>query len=74
MKKGSVPKYDIVIYWDHDDMIFVAEVPDLPGCIAHGTTRTKAAEQVSQAIDLWLETAQEFGNKIPEPRRHQLAA
>lgn len=74
MKNGKVPKYEIVIYWDNDDKIFVAEVPDLAGCMAHGNTRAEAAHNISDAIDLWLETAQEFGDKIPEPRRHQLAA
>ncbi|MEQ1922779.1 MAG: type II toxin-antitoxin system HicB family antitoxin [Pyrinomonadaceae bacterium] len=74
MKNGNSPKYEIVIYWDNDDQIFVAEVPDLPGCMAHGKTRIEAAQQVSEAIELWLETAKEFGDKIPEPRRHQLAA
>ena len=74
MKSGKVPKYEIVIYWDNEDKIFVAEVPDLAGCMAHGKTRIEAAQNVSEAIDLWLETAKEFGDKIPEPRRHQLAA
>jgi predicted RNase H-like HicB family nuclease len=74
MKNGKVPKYEIVIYWDNDDKIFVAEVPDLSGCMAHGKTRAEAAHNISDAIDLWLETAREFGDKIPEPRRHQLAA
>ena len=74
MKNGNASKYEIVIYWDNDDKIFVAEVPDLPGCMAHGKTRIKAAQHVSEAIELWLETASEFGDKIPEPRRHQLAA
>ncbi len=74
MKNGKVPKYEIVIYWDNDDKIFVAEVPDLAGCMAHGKTRAEAALNISDAIDLWLENAREFGDKIPEPRRHQLAA
>jgi predicted RNase H-like HicB family nuclease len=74
MKNGANSKYEIIIYWDNDDKIFVAEVPDLPGCKAHGTTRIEAAEHVSEAIDLWLETAREFGDNIPEPRRHQIAA
>lgn len=74
MKNGKAPKYEIVIYWDNDDKIFVAEVPDLAGCMAHGKTQIEAVQNVSEAIELWLETAREFGDKIPEPRRHQLAA
>ena len=74
MKSGNVPKYEIVIYWDNDDMIFVAEVPDLPGCFAHGKNQPEAAQNVSDAIDLWLESAREFGDPIPVPTVRRLAA
>ena len=74
MKNGQMPKYEIVIFWDNDDKIFVAEVPDLPGCLAHGQTQIDAVRNVNEAVELWLETASEFGDTIPEPRRHHLAA
>lgn len=74
MKNGQVPKYEIVIYWDNDDKIFVAEVPDLAGCMAHGKTQIEAVQNVGDAMNLWLETAAEFGDRIPKPRLHQLAA
>jgi|CXWL01.1.fsa_nt_gi predicted RNase H-like HicB family nuclease len=74
MKNGNAPKYAVTIYWDNDDNIFVAEVPDLPGCMAHGNSQVEAVQNIGDAIDLWVETAREFGDKIPEPRRHQLAA
>lgn len=74
MKNGNLPKYEIVIYWDHDDKIFVAEVPDLAGCSAHGETQSEAARNVNDAMTLWLETAREFGDEIPQPRQHRLAA
>ncbi len=69
-----MPKYEIAIYWDNDDKISVAEVPDLPGCLAHGQTQIDAVRNVNEAVDLWLKTASEFGDTISEPRRHQLAA
>ena len=74
MKNENSPKYEIVIYWDDDDKIFVAEVPDLAGCMAHGKTQVEAVENITDAIELWLDTAREFGDHIPEPKRHQLAA
>lgn len=74
MKNGNLPKYEIVIYWDKDDEIFVAEVPELAGCSAHGKTRVDAVQNVGEAMELWLETAREFGDVIPQPRQHQLAA
>ncbi len=66
--------YEIVIYWDNQDKIFVAEVPELVGCTAHGKTQTEAVQNVNDAIELWLETAREFGDKIPEPKQRLLAA
>jgi predicted RNase H-like HicB family nuclease len=67
-------KYEIVIFWDEQDKIFVAEVPELAGCAAHGKTPSEAAQNVNDAIDLWLETAREFGDEIPEPKSRLLAA
>ena len=69
-----MPKYEIVVYWEPKDKIFVAEVPDLPGCAAHGRTQVEAVKSVGEAIALWLETAREFGKEIPQPREHRLAA
>jgi len=67
-------KYKIVIYWDNQDKIYVAEVPELAGCIAHGKTQIEAVKNINEAVELWLETAIEFGDEIPEPRQHRLAA
>jgi predicted RNase H-like HicB family nuclease len=67
-------KYEIVIYWDNQDKIFVAEVPELAGCQAHGKNQIDAVKNVNDAVNLWLETAQEFGDEIPEPKQRKLAA
>lgn len=74
MKNGDQTKYEIVIYWDDNDGIFVAQAPELVGCSAHGKTQIEAVQNVNEAIELWLETAREFGDVIPQPRQHQLAA
>lgn len=66
--------YEIIIYWDNQDKIFVAEVPELAGCAAHGKTQIEAVRNVNDAIELWLETAREFGDTIPEPKERLLAA
>ena len=68
-------KYEIIIYWSNDDNAFVSEVPELPGCMAHGASQEAALSNVREAIDLWLDTAKEIGRPIPEPkgRRLQLA-
>lgn len=68
-------KYETIIHWSNEDDAFVAEVPELPGCMAHGDTQESALASVKEAVELWIETAREFGDPIPEPkgRRLQLA-
>lgn len=65
-------KYEIIIYWSEDDQAFVAEVPELPGCAAHGETAGGALEKCGDAIDLWIETATEAGRSIPTPKGRRL--
>jgi predicted RNase H-like HicB family nuclease len=65
-------KYEVIIYWSNEDKAFVAEVPELPGCAAHGTTQETALRNALDAIRLWIDTAQEFGDPIPEPKGRRL--
>lgn len=58
-------QYEIILYWSAEDNLVVAEVPELPGCLAHGSTQEEALGNVRDAMDLWLETATEFGDPIP---------
>lgn len=61
-------KYEIIIYWSKDDNGFVAEVPELPGCMADGETYQEALANAEVIIAEWLETAREIGRTIPEPK------
>ena len=61
-------KYEIIIYWSREDEAFIAEVPELPGCGADGTTCQEALDSVQVIIREWIETAKEFGREIPEPK------
>ena len=65
-------RFEIIIYWSVEDGVFVAEIPELPGCMAHGTTQEEALSNAKQAAQLWIDTAKEFGDPIPEPRGHRL--
>ena len=65
-------KYQIIIYWSEEDGAFVAEVPELPGCAAHGQTPDVALANCHEAIDLWIATATEFGRTIPEQKGRRL--
>jgi len=65
-------KYEIIIYWSNEDQVFIAEVPELPGCMAHGDTQESALKNAHEAIQLWLDTAKEFGDPTPEPKGRRL--
>ena len=62
------PKYEIIIYWSEEDSSYVAEVPELPGCMADGTTYRDALKNAEQVIREWIETASDLGREIPKPR------
>lgn len=62
------PKYEIIIYWSNDDNAYIAEVPELPGCMADGNTYTEALQQVEIIIKEWILTAMEAGRSIPNPK------
>ena len=61
-------QYEILIQWSDEDRAFVARAPELPGCMAHGGTTAAARESIEQAVALWLDTAKESGDPIPQPR------
>ena len=63
-----MPKYEIIMYWSQEDQTFIAEVPELPGCAADGSTYQQALANVEVVIQEWLETAKELGRSIPEPK------
>jgi predicted RNase H-like HicB family nuclease len=66
-------RYEVIIYWSDEDQAYVAEVPELPGCSAHGDTYESALSNAKQAIALWIETAKEFNEPIPAPKGRRLA-
>ena len=61
-------KYEIIIYWSETDQLFLAEVPELPGCMADGKSHIEALTNVEIIIDEWVETAKELGREIPKPK------
>ena len=65
-------RYEVIIYLSAEDEAFVAEVPELPGCAAHGSTQEAALASAQEAIRLWIDTAKEFGDPIPEPKGRRL--
>jgi predicted RNase H-like HicB family nuclease len=67
-------RYEVIIYWSEEDQAFIAEVPELPGCMADGGTYQEALANAEVIIQEWLETAQELGRPIPQPRGRLLYA
>ncbi len=61
-------KYEIIIYWSAEDDSFIAEVPELAGCIADGKTYSEALSNAETIIREWIDTATELGRSIPEPK------
>ena len=67
-------RYEVIIYWSDEDHAFIAEVPELAGCAADGATYQEAVSNVQTIIQEWIETAQELGRPIPEPKGRLLYA
>ena len=67
-------RYEVILYWSREDAAFIAEVPELPGCVADGATYRDALANVEVIIREWIETAREAGRSIPEPKGRLLFA
>ena len=67
-------KYGIWIYWSADDNAYIAEVADLPGCMADGATYQAALAAAEEAIEAWIDTARELGREVPVPQPHRASA
>ncbi len=65
-------KYEVILYWSQEDEAYIAEVPELAGCAAHGASQEEALRNAQDAISLWLDAAREFGDPIPEPKGRRL--
>ena len=61
-------RYEIILYWSEEDQAIIAGVPELPGCVADGVTYQAALVHVQTIIAEWIETAQELGKAIPQPK------
>lgn len=60
--------YELIVFWSQEDAAFVVDVPELPGCMAHGPTPAEAVTRAQEAIDLWIEAARAAGRAVPAPR------
>lgn len=65
-------KYEMIIFWSEEDNAFISEIPELPGCKAHGDSYESALSNVKEAMQLWIDTAKEFGDPIPIPKGKRL--
>ena len=61
-------RYEIILYWSREAEAYIAEVPELAGCMADGSTMVEAVKNVERVIEEWIETATELGRPIPEPK------
>ena len=65
-------KYEIILYWSNEDQAFIAETPELPGCMAHGDSQEAAIRNVNDAMQFWIERARELGRPVPQPKGERL--
>jgi len=66
-------RYEIDLFWSEEDQAYIAEVPELPGCMADGPTYEAALKAAEVVIREWIETAKELGRPIPLRRRKTAA-
>ncbi|MGA2742378.1 MAG: type II toxin-antitoxin system HicB family antitoxin [Bryobacteraceae bacterium] len=64
----TMSRYEIIMCWSEEDEKLVADLSELPGCAAHGPTHDRALRSAQDAIRLWIDTANEFGDPVPEPK------
>ena len=60
-------RYPVYLRYSDEDEAWIAEVPDLPGCMADGETREDAIRAVEETAALWMDVAAEDGRDVPEP-------
>jgi len=68
--KAQEMQYSILIQYDATEKIYVASVPELKGCMAHGQTREEAIKEIQEAMQLQLEVMQDKGMLAPLPMVH----
>jgi len=64
----KISKYELIVYWSDEDDSFIAEVPELAGCMADGNSYSDVVKNVEIVINQWIETAKELGREIPQPK------
>ena len=67
-------RYEMIVWWSDEDNAYVVDVPELPGCMAHGKTRTEAIKNAEEAIAFWIKTANADGMSIPQPKGRLMVA
>ena len=61
-----MPNYQVIIYWSDEDNAFIAEAPELPGCMADGKTRQEVLANLEVIMEEWIATARELGRPLPD--------
>jgi predicted RNase H-like HicB family nuclease len=74
LQPSTEHRYEIIIYWSAEHQAFIAEAPELAGCMADGQTRAEALENIQRVIGEWIDTARSLGREIPVPRGRLLFA
>jgi len=61
-------KYEVIVWWSEKDQAYIAEVPELPGCMSDGKTYEEALKNIQVIISEWIETAKKIEREVPRPK------
>ena len=67
-RRRKMYKYEVIVWWSEKDQAYIAEVPELPGCMSDGETYEEALKNIQIIISEWIDTAKELGREIPKPK------
>jgi antitoxin HicB len=57
---------DPIVIYPCEEGGYVAEIPALKGCLAQGETLAEVLDELKIIADLWLETAERYGQELPD--------
>ena len=68
MDTKLIRQYQVVTYWSDDDHAFIAEMPELPGCMSDGNTEADARRNIQLIAQEWITRARYLGRELPTPK------
>ena len=68
IRRRKMYKYEVIVWWSEKDQVYIAEVPELPGCMSDGKTYEETLKNIQVIISEWIEIAKKIGREVPNPK------